>query len=155
MRTFSVGGTNGAATRTAATIRPAAIDVATIAPILLLAVRFGSGWRSLYWVRVIVTASPRASDLQSQARTACASTKRHVHVEPSVGAPRTGCAGALKYRLSRSISGSVALLADWSHRPPRCPHPTPAVVKASAKPRLGPPRPDDSASRQRALARLE
>ena len=80
MRTCSVGGVNGAATRTAATIRPAAIDVATIAPSLLLAVGGGSGWRSLCWVRVIVTASPRASDLQSQARTACTSGKPHVLV---------------------------------------------------------------------------
>ena len=80
MRTCSVGGVNGAATRTAATTRPAAIDVATIAPSLLLAVGGGSGWRSLCSVRVIVTASPRASDLQSQARTACTSAKSNVHV---------------------------------------------------------------------------
>jgi len=82
-----VGGVNGAATRTAATIRPAAIDVATIAPILLLAVRVGSRWRSLCRVRVIVTASPRASDLASQARTACTRRTKYAGRATSVGSP--------------------------------------------------------------------
>ena len=100
VRTFSVGGVNGAATKTAATTRPATIDVATIAPSLLLAVGGGSGWRSLCWVRVIVTASPRASDLQSQARTACTSAKTNVHV----------------WRLGRFIRGQAPLAS----RPSPC-----------------------------------
>ena len=64
--TFSVGETNGAATRTAATTRPAAIEVATIAPILPLAVGGGAGWRSLWWVRVTVTASLATRNLRAR-----------------------------------------------------------------------------------------
>src|ERR671912_2255279 len=56
--TFSSAGTNGAATRTTATISPAAIDAATINPILLLAVRFKRpDWMSLSEVVVIMMAS--------------------------------------------------------------------------------------------------
>jgi hypothetical protein len=122
VRTCSVGGVNGAATRTAATIRPAAIDVATIAPSLLLAVGGGSGWRSLCRVRVIVTASPRASDLQSQARTACTSAKTNVTSGASVGSSAARRAAgfpslavqSFSERRCRPVGGLVAPAAPVS-----------------------------------------
>ena len=58
--TFSVAGMNGMATRTTAAISPAAMDRATIDPILLLAVgcaRPGC-WRSPCRVAVVMIASP-------------------------------------------------------------------------------------------------
>lgn len=147
MRTFSVGGMNGAATRTAATIRPAAIEAATIAPILRLAVRGGSGWRSLCWVRVIVTASPRDADLYGKARTACASTGRHCRSGALVGAPLTRCAAgftapsseSFSPRGCRAVGGLVAPAAQVSH-------PTPAVGEAPGRARLGAPESDGFAS---------
>ena len=58
--TFSVAGMNGMATRTTAAISPAAMDRATIDPILLLAVgRARPGcWRSPGRVAVVIIASP-------------------------------------------------------------------------------------------------
>jgi hypothetical protein len=134
VRTCSVGGVNGAATRTAATTRPAAIDVATIAPSLLLTVGGGSGWRSLCWVRVIVTASPRASDLQSQARTACTWRNECARLAPrSVHQRPCAPLASRPSPCSRSLSDGVARLAVWLHRPRLYPPPAPAVVEAPGK----------------------
>jgi hypothetical protein len=63
---FSVGATKGAATRTAPTIRPVAIETAMRARILLLDIRGGLGPRSMWSVGVLVTASFRGADLPQQ-----------------------------------------------------------------------------------------
>jgi hypothetical protein len=60
VRAFSLAGTNGATTRATATIRPAAIDIATTEPIPILAVRgVRPGGRWLLWrIAVVMIASP-------------------------------------------------------------------------------------------------
>jgi hypothetical protein len=78
--TFSSAGMNGAATRTTATISPAATDAATINAILLLAVggrRLG-GWRSLAWVAVIMMAPPEDNYARGRRRLEPEYTKSSV-----------------------------------------------------------------------------
>ena len=64
MRTFSVAGMNGAATRTKAAMSPAAIEPATINPMCPRGVCSGRPgfWRSWFWVAVAMMASNSTSD---------------------------------------------------------------------------------------------
>ena len=105
--TFSLAGMNGMATRTTAAISPAAMDRATINPILLLAVgcaRPGC-WRSPGRVAVVMIASPEQRARGDGDRSLCTQGPRCLDSTP----PR--------WRSTRKAT-SAEMTARWSLRVP-------------------------------------